>query len=228
VGGRMIGTGLRQALIVATASLLFATNVVGLTYNTTPSLPVGLYRIRTLGELPLHGAVVGFCLEGEAARTGLARGYVHPEGLEPIVYGMRCSAGTGIIGKPVAGVPGDTIDVAPEGVRINGTLLRRSRVPTHDRRGRPLTGTPWGRTILRAGDYWLQSEYAANSYDSRLYGPVRIERILDRRVLILPLGPGGLALLAAVGLAAASLFGRRATLQHPLQKHYRSRTRAHS
>ena len=203
--GRLNGTGVRQAVIVATASVLFATSVVGLTYNTTPSLPVGLYRIRSLGEVPRRGAVVGFCLEGEAARTGLARGYVHPEGLEPMVYGKRCSSGTGIIGKPVAGVPGDTVEVAREGVRINGVLLRRSRVPTMDRRGRPLTGIPWGRTILRPGDYWLQSEYAANSYDSRLYGPVRIERILDRRILVMPVTPAGLSLFAVLGLSLALL-----------------------
>lgn len=218
MGGRVSGTGVRQAVIVATASVLFATSVVGLTYNTTPSLPVGLYQIRSLGDVPVRGQVVGFCLAGEAARTGLARGYVQPEGLEPVVYGKRCSSGTGVIGKPVAGVPGDTVEVAREGVRINGVLLRRSRVPMMDRRGRPLTGIPWGRTILRPGDYWLQSEYAANSYDSRLYGPVRVEQILDRRVLMMPVTRTGVSLVSVLGLllalrrrAGAFGFGARAT-----------------
>lgn len=192
---------LRQAAIVLTAALLVATNVAKLTYNTTASLPTGIYQIRDLPASPRRGDVVGFCLVGEAARVAVRRGYVHAEGLEPFVYGKHCGEGVGAIGKPIAGLPGDTVDVAPGGVNINGMLLSRSRVPVRDRAGRALNGVQWGRTILGPDEFWVQSQYAENSFDSRLYGSVRISDMLDRRVLILP-ARYGWAIVAVLVIAS--------------------------
>lgn len=80
---------------------MLATAGLGMTYNTTPSLPLGVYRIRPLAAEPVRGDVVGFCLAGEPARIALARGYVHTQGLEPLVYGTRCASGAAVIGKMV-------------------------------------------------------------------------------------------------------------------------------
>lgn len=173
------------ASALSAAGFTFAAAVLGYTYNSTPSLPVGVYRIHPL-DRPLRRAdVVGFCLDSDAARTALYRGYVHPQGLEPIIYGTRCPDGAAVIGKPIAGIPGDTIDVAVDGVRVNGTLLARSRASTRDRAGRVLPSAPHGRTVLRTDEYWVQSQHAQNSYDSRIYGPVSRNQILDLRVAVL-------------------------------------------
>jgi conjugative transfer signal peptidase TraF len=170
---------------VAIGALLIATAGFRLTYNSSASLPLGVYRIHPLKRDPRRGDIVGVCLEGETARMALARGYVHPQGLEPLVYGTRCRAGVGIVGKPVAGVPGDTVDVSPNGVRVNGIMLERSRLPIRDRTGRSVPTAPMGRRVLRPGEYWLQSTYALNSFDSRIYGPVERGAILDLRVAVL-------------------------------------------
>lgn len=193
------------------AGVLLATAGLGLTYNTTPSLPPGVYRIRPLAAEPVRGDVVGFCLAGEPARMALARGYVHPQGLEPLVYGTRCASGAAVIGKPVAGLPGDTIEVTTRGVLVNGRLLHRSRVQRRDRSGRMLPAASQGKRILRAGEFWLQSEFAQNSFDSRIVGPVPTNSILDRRVFVIGFVP--LFCLTLTLLVAGATLARRA---HPI------------
>lgn len=195
--------GVLRLAVGGVAGVLLATAGLGLTYNTTPSLPLGVYRIRPLAVAPARGDVVGFCLAGEPARMALARGYVHPQGLEPLVYGTRCASGAAVIGKPVAGLPGDTIEVTMRGVLVNGRLLHRSHIQRHDRSGRMLPAASQGKRILRAGEFWLQSELAQNSFDSRIVGPVRASSILDRRVFVIGFAPLFCLTLALV--AAATL-----------------------
>jgi type IV secretory pathway protease TraF len=144
----------------------------------------------------------------QPARMALARGYVHTQGLEPLVYGTRCASGAAVIGKPVAGVPGDTIEVTMRGVLVNGRLLHRSRVQQHDRSGRMLPAASQGMRILRAGEFWLQSEFAQNSFDSRIVGPVPANNILDRRVFVIGFAP--LFCLTLTLLVAGATLARRA------------------
>ena len=182
--GRFL-TRVRAAAILTTAGLLSVTAGLRLTYNSSASLPLGVYRIRDLAGDPQRGDIVGVCLEESVAQLALARGYVHPQGLERAFYGTRCDSGVGIVGKPVAGVPGDTIEVSITGVRVNGNLLDRSRLPDRDRAGRSVQTAPIGRRVLQPGEYWLQSTHAPNSFDSRIYGPVARGSILDLRVPVL-------------------------------------------
>jgi conjugative transfer signal peptidase TraF len=169
--------------IVAAGAALLITAVYGLrlTYNTTPSLPVGIYRIAKLHDEPRRGDFVGVCLDGETARLALSRGYVNRQGLAPYVSGVRCPSGAAVIGKPVAGVPGDTVDVGAEGTRINGAPLPHGSPVVRDRRGRTMPHAEAGRRILRPGEYWLQSIYSPWSFDSRYFGPVRRQQLLDLR-----------------------------------------------
>lgn len=200
--------GALRVAVGGVAGVLLATAGLGLTYNMTPSLPPGVYRIRPLAAEPVRGDVVGFCLAGEPARMALARGYVHPQGLEPLVYGTRCASGVAVIGKPVAGLPGDTVEVNTRGVLVNGRLLHRSRVQRHDRSGRMLPAASNGKRILRAGEFWLQSEFAQNSFDSRVVGPVPANSILDRRVFVIGFAP--LFCLTLALLVAGATLARRA------------------
>jgi conjugative transfer signal peptidase TraF len=167
--------------------LVCATCGFRLTYNTTPSLPVGIYRIGELAGDPRRGDFVGVCLEGETARLALARGYVHRQALEPYVHRVRCPSGTAIIGKPVVGVPGDTVELDRNGVRINGEILPGGAVAARDRRDRPMPHARWGRRILGPEEYWVQSTYSPESFDSRYFGPVERRQIRDRRVPMLVL-----------------------------------------
>lgn len=199
----MAGSAALRVSLAALAGAVVATFGLGLTYNTTPSLPMGLYRLRRLDIVPQRGQVVGFCLVGKVARLALARGYVPPQGLEPFVYQKRCASGTSVIGKPVAGIPGDTIEVRHAGVFVNGRLLRRSAPLARDRAGRNLP-TARGRFVLGPRQYWLQSEFAQNSFDSRIFGPVSQDDILDRRVFVVGFAPLlGLALGVASGACVA-------------------------
>lgn len=169
------------------AAVLVASAGFGITYNSSPSIPVGLYRIQPLDGEPARGEIVGVCLEGEFARLALERGYVHPRGLERLVYGTRCESGVGLIGKPVAGVPGDTVEIRGEGVRINGRLLPCGWAPARDRLGRPVPRVPPGRSVLGDGEYWLQSSLMVHSLDSRVIGVVSRGAIRDRRMILLPI-----------------------------------------
>lgn len=177
------GIGLVPRLSVVTAaSLLVCVYGFRLTYNTTDSLPVGIYRVRELRGAPQRGEIVGFCLEGETARLAVNRGYVHRQGLEPYVYGVRCASAAAVIGKSVAGVPGDTVEIRNDGVWINGLHLANSRPLARDRAGREMPVQRPGRRVLGNGEYWVQSTRSARSFDSRYYGPVRRAQIRDRRV----------------------------------------------
>jgi conjugative transfer signal peptidase TraF len=193
VGGdpRRIGCGrpwlFGRIAAASVALLISATCGFRLTYNTTASLPIGIYRIGELAGDPRRGDFVGVCLEGETARLALARGYVHRQALEPYLYHVSCPSGTAIIGKPVAGVPGDTVEVDGQGVRINGEVLQGGAVAARDRRGRPMPNPRWGRRILGPDEYWVQSTYSRKSFDSRYFGPVERRQILDRRVAVLVL-----------------------------------------
>jgi len=79
----------------------------------------------------------------------------------------------------------------------------------HDTGGwseRQASSRPAARRILRAGEFWLQSEIAQNSFDSRIVGPVSAKSILDWRVFVI-----GLALLfwLILTLVAGATFRRR-------------------
>ena len=169
----------------AVALALAATAGVGITYNSSESVPVGLYRVRPLQGDPERGQVVGVCLTRGAAVLARERGYVHPEGLEPWVYGARCGSGLAVIGKPVAAVPGDTVRVTASRIFVNGSPLPNSAILTEDRSGRQLPRPAAGTRVLGPGEFWIQSPYTTRSFDSRIYGPVYREQIVDRRVPLL-------------------------------------------
>jgi conjugative transfer signal peptidase TraF len=190
-GNRVSDRVSRAVLRVAVfglAALLAATVGLGLTYNSSASLPIGLYKIRPLKAEPTRGDVVGVCLRGHAAALARERGYVHAEGLQPWVYGVRCSGSLAVIGKPVAGIPGDTVEVSEQGVSVNGKPLRNGAVRTRDQRGRPLPQARRGVRVLRRGEFWMQSQHSGLSYDSRIFGPILREQIVDRRVPLLTRG----------------------------------------
>ena len=133
----------------------------GIVINTTASLPLGLYR--AIQAPVARGAYVKFCpppsaLFDEAAR----RGYLHAG---------FCPGGYGPLLKRVLAVAGDRVQVAGDGVRIDGRLIPLSAPMWADGGGRTLPRYAQDR-ILNASELMLMSDVSLVSFDARYFGPV--------------------------------------------------------
>ena len=149
--------GLGAATVAVIAGLGW---VGGFRFNTTPSYPLGLWRIERAVAPTKVGDLVFICMPvGPGLSRGLARGYLRP-GL--------CPGGAGPLIKTVAALPGAQIAVG-QTVTIDGRPLAHSGVRLIDAEGRPLTADGGG--IVPPGHLYLHSDYAG-SYDSRYFGPL--------------------------------------------------------
>lgn len=139
----------------------------GVRPNLTPSLPVGLYHLRSLPTEPRRGDVVELCLPPAIAGFGIGRGYVG--------YG-GCPDGSMPLLKPVAAVPGDTVQITPEAVLVNGVPVVPPALST-DSAGRLLPALAQGLYRVQPGEVWLLSDHERRSWDGRYYGPVPISAL---------------------------------------------------
>jgi conjugative transfer signal peptidase TraF len=134
-------------------------------YNGTASVPIGWYYHPPAPSQIERGAGVLACLEGEAARFAMRRGY-----LSRRPYSLDCKAWIAPMLKRVLAVPGDTVRLGPDGLFVNG-MQRRPPPPTRDQRGRSVLPR-YGTHVLAEDTYWLASDVQCG-YDSRYFGPVR-------------------------------------------------------
>lgn len=166
------------AVAVAALALLA---LLGVRINLTESLARGLYRVAAFDPGSAErGQLVTFCPPRETV------GRVEPY----LLAGDDCAGGDGRaayaeLGKALAALPGDTVTVAPDGVRVGGRLLRGSAPVAHSRRGEPVEAA-LGTHVLGPGEYWVHSGRVRYSLDSRYYGPVQ-----DVRAALRPLLVGG-------------------------------------
>jgi conjugative transfer signal peptidase TraF len=142
--------------------------ILGFRFNLTGSLPYGVYH--TTGEPARRGSIVHVCLPPQVAAFARERGYLGPG---------SCAGGVRPLGKMVLAVGGDVVVLRPDGIRVNGVAIPHSATLPRDSRGRPLPHAPWGEYRLPAGELWLFSPYRRNAYDSRYFGPVKIERMIS-------------------------------------------------
>ena len=89
------------------------------------------------------------------------RGYLAP--------GWGCDGGVAPLLKQVVALPGDWVDVSPDGIRVNGREIANSARLAVDGAGRPMPPPAAGE--VPAGHIWLFSGHA-QSFDSRYFGPV--------------------------------------------------------
>jgi conjugative transfer signal peptidase TraF len=136
--------------------------------NTSPSLPLGLYRTMA-NRPPVVGSLVLVCLPADVAQLARTRGY--------LTRG-RCPAGVEPLGKQVAAMPGDTVAVTSAGVVVDGRLLARTIPLRADFRGRPMPQLAGYRTVLGPGDLWLVADGHPRSFDSRYFGPVSVASVV--------------------------------------------------
>ena len=153
-------------LLLACSEIVGATWHWGLRVNTSRSVPRGLYRMQDVA--PTRGALVAVCLRPEIARFGRARGYLGPG---------DCPDGIQAVIKQVIALPGDTVEVTPAEIRVNGDPLPRSATFAEDSAGRPLPHVAWGRHRVAPVQVWLLGPGDPRSWDSRYFGPLSLAHI---------------------------------------------------
>ena len=151
-------------------ALIVGSGLAGLRLNLTGSLPVGLYVASR--SAPVRGALVLACLPPGVAAFAKERGYVP--------HGDECPGGVVPIGKPVLAVGGDTVNVTPSGLVVNGAPVPNSRALAADRKGRPLPRLLVGRYVVGPGELWVLSSYSRLSFDSRYFGAIEVSQVRAR------------------------------------------------
>jgi conjugative transfer signal peptidase TraF len=160
------GRRLAIAAFAVTAAALATYGVAkyaGLVINTTESLPTGLWRTTNEPVKVERGAIVLVTPPDNAAvRLFKKWGYAHHA--------------TWL--KPIAAIPGDTVDLGDYGIQVNGRDLANSAQLVRDGAGRLLPRYPAGHYIVAPGTVWLVSDYNHLSLDSRYFGPVPIANLI--------------------------------------------------
>ena len=147
-----------------TAGILTMAWFAGLRVNGTASMPLGLWRMRTVDAPLRRGQIVTACLPNTGPiQEAAARGYI-PAG--------TCSGGHEPLLKSVAAVAGDVVTVTPQGIVVDGQLIENTAQLVQDCAGRPLRPIPAGTYPVLPGQIWLLTGHDRRSFDSRYFGPV--------------------------------------------------------
>jgi conjugative transfer signal peptidase TraF len=156
------------ALTVAGVSLgtFQLCGLVGLRFNASPSLPVGLYVTSSQPKANL----VEFCPAEPFASFAISRGYRDAG---------TCRDGAAPLMKPIVAHAGDVVELSGQGIAVNGRLLPNTAPRTADSHGRPLTPWPFGYYVLAPDTVWVASSHHPRSFDSRYFGPIPTSSIRD-------------------------------------------------
>jgi conjugative transfer signal peptidase TraF len=128
-----------------------------LLWNTSPSVPVGLYWIASAA--PDTGELAVIRLPDALRALVAARGYL---------------GDTALLIKPLAAGTGDLVCRHGATLTINGQAAAQAR--TADARGRPLPH--WSGCITLGAGQVLVLSVAADSFDSRYFGPIDSSRVV--------------------------------------------------
>lgn len=149
----------------------------GLRINTTPSEPLGLWRVAPLDRPVQIGDMVFVCPpETDAILEGFERGYLR-SGL--------CLGGFGPLIKTVAALGAQRIEIAGA-ITIDGRPIANSNLVSQDGQGRPLH--PYEGGTVPSGFIFLQSPFPG-SWDSRYFGPVPASSVLGLAKQVLTYAP---------------------------------------
>ena len=109
--------GAMAVIAIATALLIAVGNALGvLISNTDSAAPAGVYRVVAHGIE--RGELVAACLPIPIAQEGRARGYLRTG---------ACAGNAEPVGKIVGALPGDSVEIEPGWVAVNGTRFARSQ-----------------------------------------------------------------------------------------------------
>lgn len=150
-----------------TLAVALAAKWIGIRYNDSPSMPIGLY-VGTSSQS--NATLIVFCPEEPFANLSVSRGYRSrgncPDGAEPLA-------------KPIAALPGDTVELSGRGIAVNGRLLPNTAPLVEDSPGRPLPHWPFGKYVVAADTVWVASSFSPRSFDSRYFGPIKASRVRE-------------------------------------------------
>ena len=153
-------------LSISVFVLSIGLRVSGIYINTTPSLPVGFYKV--VDEPIASGAYVAFCPPQNAVfDMARDRSYINQG---------DCPSGYGLMLKRVFAQSGDTVSIDQAGIFVNGKHLPNSAQLTTDADGHPL---PQYRleAVLEDSEYLLLSDLNPQSFDARYFGLIVRDQI---------------------------------------------------
>ena len=143
------------ALAIGVPSALRHSN---LRFNTTDSVPIGLYLSQSQPGVPF----VGICLDANTLRSAMAAGLELGHG--------ECPDGHEAILKTVyRATPESPIVLDSNGFTIAGVPTANTTPKAFSKTGKPLTHYAFGRYT---SGLWAISGHSRDSYDSRYFGPV--------------------------------------------------------
>ncbi len=154
------------ALSISLFVLSIGFQISGIYINTTPSLPVGFYKV--VDEPIVSGAYVAFCPPQNAVfDMAKDRSYINRG---------DCPGGYGLLLKRVFAQSGDTVFIDQDGISVNGEHLPNSAQLTADAEGQPL---PQYRlqAVLNDAEYLLLSDVNPRSFDARYFGLIARDQI---------------------------------------------------
>jgi len=129
------------------------------------SLPYGIYM--KINGLPCRGQYAASCLSDDIAGYGINRHYLDKG---------NCKTGTVQVLKMIKGLPGDSYTVHDGYLNLKGFAYR---IMDKDSSGRKLDLFYKVKNgIIDKDKYFLLSDFADNSWDSRYWGPVSIQFLL--------------------------------------------------
>ena len=157
-----------EIVILAFAVLLFMTipliaQHIGLRLNDTNSVPIGLYRKAQPGD----ERYVAVCLPTQTIQVAFHAGIDIPAGECPNGYRP-------ILKRLYRASVGHPIELSEGGFRVDGKLLHYTAPKERSSKGVPLKHFAFGSYTQ---GLWVISDYNANSFDSRYFGPIRREEI---------------------------------------------------
>src|SRR5207249_1284226 len=101
-----------QLFLWPTAAVFFA-GEAGVRFNTTASVPIGLYYITSDSKSPF----VGVCPPGPLGPLSVQRGYRRFAPLD------GCPDGGEAVLKIIVARPGDVVETSPNGISVNGSWI---------------------------------------------------------------------------------------------------------
>ncbi|MBP6366923.1 MAG: conjugative transfer signal peptidase TraF [Nitrosomonas sp.] len=154
-------------LSVSVFVLSIGARISGIYINTTPSLPVGFYKV--VDEPILSGAYVAFCPPQNAVfDMAKDRSYINQG---------NCPGRYGLLLKRVFAQSGDTVSIDQAGIIVNGEHLHNSAQSTADAEGHALPQYHLDQRVLDDFEYLLLSDVNPQSFDARYFGLIARDQI---------------------------------------------------
>lgn len=161
------------AVLIFLASIWMRLNHIYI--NTTPSLPVGLYKKVSLAIE--KGAYVAFCPPAwEVFKLAQERGFINAgQGVNE-----QCPSGHGLMLKQVMAGQGDTVSIDSSGVTINGYTVPLSEPLSSNDKAQPIPAFQLQSKQLDSSEILLMANIHPRSFDARYFGLVDQKHVVMR------------------------------------------------